>query len=133
MELPNNNQENKNAKKTAPKGNISTKDANLFNQAEIANKTWKLNSDLTLRWITQPDFETFLVNAKNNFLDRKKIGSIRPAITDKLVKTDEVINEAVTVVKGYIIKKYETEKNAIPYYANFGLIYKNKTYNLPKD
>lgn len=133
MESPKNNETKENEKKTTAKGNISTKDANLFTQAENANNTWKLNPDFTLRWITQPDFDTFLKNAKENFLDRKLEGSKRQAITSNLVKADEDINEAVKVVKGYIIKKYETEKNAIPYYANFGLVYKNKTYNLPKD
>jgi len=114
---------NKIPKKPSKKGNISTKDADVFNQAVDANAQWKLNPDLTLRWITQPDFEKFLTNSQINFSDRLQIGSIRPSLTSDLKTADMNIDEAVSVVKTYINKKYEKTKLAIPHYAAFGIIH----------
>jgi hypothetical protein len=137
MEKTTNNETNENVKKVkkpVAKGNISGKDADVYKQGKDANSTWKLNPDLTLRWITQSDFEKLLNESIDNFDKRLEAGSNRPAITSNLKTADKGIDNAVAVVKTYFIKKYENEKAAIPYYASFGLVHnKNKSYTLPKD
>lgn len=112
---------------------LPTKDADLDTLATAVAAKWKTLPQLTLLWTTQPLFEGMASTYSTTLSARLKAGGNRPSKTVSLKTVNATINNAVKIVKGYIVKKYETEAAAIPQYARFGLVKENNTYQLPKD
>jgi hypothetical protein len=84
---------------------------------------------LTLRFITQPEFEV-MVNTYNGRLStRQEAGGGRPTLTGQLEQADADINTGVGFIKLYLKKKYE--KSATDHYAAFGIVRVGKGYGLP--
>lgn len=95
----------------------------------MVNDNWKENPDLTLRFITQPEFEV-LVNDYNGKLDtRHEAGGTRPTYTGQLAQADADIDNGLSFVKLYLKKKYEDK--ATDHYAAFGIQRVGKGFELP--
>ncbi len=118
-------------KTKARKKMIPSKDDDFGDLCEAINESWKQNPDLTLRFITQPEFEV-LVNSYNGSLGtRQEAGGGRPTLTGQLEQADVDIDNGVGFIKLYLKKKYE--KSATDHYAAFGIVRVGKRLELPKN
>ncbi len=111
---------------------IPRKDADVETLATAAATQWKTLPQLTLLWTTQAKFDTLAKSFASTLSARLQAGGSRPAKTVTLKTVNANINAAVTVVKSYIIKKFETETAALPQYARYGMV-KQGAYKLPRD
>ena len=112
--------------------NIPAKDADFSTLALAVNAKWKLNTNLTLVWITQPAFEILANSYATNLASRLGVGSNKPAQTQTLKQLNSQIDAAVTEVKTYIEKKFK-KKNADAQFARYGIVKEGSNYRLPKD
>jgi hypothetical protein len=116
-------------KTKARKKMIPGKDDDFGDVCETVNESWKQNPDLTLRFITQPEFEV-MVNTYNGRLGtRQEAGGGRPTLTGQLEQADADIDNGLGFVKLYLKKKYE--KSATDHYAAFGIVRVGRGYELP--
>lgn len=112
---------------------LPAKDADLDTLATAVAAKWKTMPQLTLLWTTQPIFEALASNYSTTLSARIKAGGNRPSKTVTLKTVNATINNAVKIVRGYIVKKYETEAAAIPQYARYGITKPNGSYIMSKD
>jgi hypothetical protein len=111
---------------------LPRKDADLDTLATAVAAKWKTLPQLTLLWTTQAIFEGMASNYNTTLSARLKAGGNRPSKTVTLKSVNASIDNAVKIVRGYIVKKYETEAAAIPQYARFGIT-KPNGYMMAKD
>ncbi len=116
-------------KKTAT---IPTADVDFGNVSKDVSDKWTATPSIVLNWITATDFATNVSNYNRVLIDRKQAGRARPQKTKALELIEAQMNDSVAYVKSYILDKYK--KDVAPsYYPAFGLVFRNKTYALPKD
>lgn len=115
--------------KTKSKRRVPAKDDDFGDLSDTVNESWKVNTDLTLRYITQPQFEAMVNNYSSTLDVRQEAGGSRPSLTSQLAMADAAIDEALSYVKLYIKKKYE--KDAVNQYASFGIERIGRAYGFP--
>lgn len=116
-------------KKTAT---IPAADVDFGKVAKDVSDKWTATPSIVLNWITATDFATNVTDYSTVLTARKQVGGTRPQKTVALKAIETQMDDALAYVKGYILDKYK--KDAAPsYYPAFGLVFRNKTYALPKD
>ena len=112
--------------------NVPNKDADLEMVCEGANAKWAANPFVTLLWKKQGEFATDTANFKNALELRNTAGGKRPGQSNDLDNIDQEAEDAVPFVKTYINKLFGP-KDGPKHYAEFGLIHRNHSYELPTD
>jgi hypothetical protein len=119
-------------KNKTTKGNIPRADADFNSVVKEVSVAWAANPWLTLQWVTAADF-TIAATAYNETLEkRSSSGATRPQITAGLKKADKDINNNIKYLKNYLADKYG-KKEAVSYYANFGIVHYKGNYEIPTD
>jgi hypothetical protein len=112
--------------------NIPVADIDLMDVAKLVSKYWTNVPQITLIWVTQPNFDILVTNYSSTLMLRKTTGSGRSEYTQKLKLLDVKIDNDIENIKRYLVEKYD-KKSAPSYYAQFGIVKVNKKYKLPYD
>jgi hypothetical protein len=121
-----------NENKTTKVLNIPRSDSDLKEVSALVAKTWLANTQITLIWTTQAEFETVVTNFSGTLMQRNSAGAGRPEFTVKLKLLDKDIDRDIENIKRYLVEKYG-KVSAPSYYAAFGIVKENKRYKLPTD
>ncbi|MCA0347651.1 MAG: hypothetical protein LCH35_00130 [Bacteroidetes bacterium] len=114
------------------KSNVPKSDIDFGEVAKNVVTKWGDNNWLTLLWLNR-DAMLEDVSAYNNILAaRQQVGSSRPEITKKINIMDDLIDDHISYIKGYIVDKYKKE-NAPSYFPQFGIVHKKNKYIIPTD
>ncbi len=113
-------------------GNFPKKDADFLTLAKAADTKWAATPALTLLWVDEPTFKTWVTSYDTGLAARLAVGSNRPSQTQTLAQVNKSIDTAVKDVKVYIEKKFK-KANAAAQFSRYGIVQENKSYNLPKD
>ena len=110
------------------------KDADIGTLATSNVAAWAAEPTLTLKWITQKEYDTVAIRYNTNLAARLSAGGDRPGKTISLKKANEAIDKGESSVKKYIGKKYEDDQEqAKAQYAKFGMAKVGSTYTVPSD
>lgn len=110
------------------------KDADIGTLATSSAAAWGSDPTLTLKWITQNEYQTAAIRFNAKLQARLSAGGDRPGKTISLKRANEAIDKGENSVKKYIGKKYEDDpEQAKAQYAIFGLVKEGKNYTLPTD
>ncbi len=114
------------------KGNIATSDANLLDQSNKVNETWKITPGITLLWTDTNEFGNTIEQFGSSLGQRMSKGGERRVETTELNDLDESIDQHTDYIKLYNKEKYG-KKNFKAYFAQFGIEKVGKNYTFPKD
>lgn len=114
------------------KSNIPQAEADLISVATLVADTWQTRPDLTLIWADPPGMKKTIETFKASFVERNELKGSRAIITQTLKEINAEINQSLKHVKSYIAELYTVNK-APTYYAQFGIVKKNKVYRIPAD
>ena len=110
------------------------KDADIGTLATSTSAKWASDPTLTLKWITQKEYDQATIRFNAKLAARLAAGGDRPGKTISLKRANEAIDKGENSVKKYIGKKYEDDpEQAKAQYAIFGLVKEGKNYTLPAD
>jgi hypothetical protein len=112
---------------------LPNKDADTSTLATAAAAKWLATPSLTLLWTTPQAMVQLAENYSTELGKRINVGGSRTSLTAVLKSEADKIDKAVSVVKSYLIKKYETEAAAVPYYSKFGMVKTGNSWKLPRD
>lgn len=117
----------------ATRATLSTKHADLLEQANMVQLTWLKHADYTLLWTSCSEFGTLLNVASTTFSSKLSNSGERKKITSKLKVLDKEIDKGVSTLKAYLAAKHKSESAGRPYYGKFGIVWKNKSFRLSNE
>ncbi len=112
--------------------NLPNKDAALLAVSESVNTKWATSSFVALVWKTQADFANDVSAFETQLANRNTESGKRSQHTQDLENLDTSIEDALPYVKSYIAEKFGPP-DARAYYAEFGIVHRHRTYELPED
>ncbi len=117
--------------KKAPKSHVPKADADFSTTTSDVSVAWEANPQITLVWITQPEFKAKAALYSTTLGERKGTGSGRSGVTSDLKEIDKKLDVGIDYIKRYLSGDFG--KNATAQYAKFGIEKTGSTYILPKD
>ncbi len=112
--------------------NLPRKDADLLAVSKSVNTKWAANNSMALAWKTQPGFASDAAAFETQLANRNTAGGKRSQHTQDLENLDTTIEDALPYVKSYIAEKFGPP-NAKAHYAEFGMVHRGASYELPID
>ncbi len=110
-------------------------DAALAAVAQLVAETWATQPWFTLRWLTQADFAALATRFGASLTDKRAAASTRTPQTQRLQELDDEMDEALRVLKAYVLEAANYNKDAAnAQLPSFGLVtYKGTTFELSRD
>lgn len=119
--------------KSAKKPLVANTEAGLLQQAITMNDKWKQNSDYTIRWINQADYETTL-NSLSQKIGTKKGGkNDKKDFVTEMRELDYQIDEDVITLKAALKVKYKKDSVARVHYGNFAIDFSRDFFAVSRD
>lgn len=105
----------------------------LAELALLAADEWLLRPQLTLVWTTSADFKQLATEFRASIKTTEDTGDGLAPQSNRLAVLDQSINEKLRYLKNALAMQYDEEDDGRPYYAEFGIVKQNGTWQLPKD
>ncbi|MDR2469076.1 MAG: hypothetical protein LBD27_01165 [Tannerella sp.] len=119
--------------KKTKKRTIPNAEADFIVLGKNIAQAWKKYPELTLRWTKPQQFEEAVNALELSFDAGQTVKGERSIVTATLQEINRTINRDLAYVKSYLADEY-SKKNAIAYYAQYGIIkLKGGKYGLPND
>lgn len=119
------------AAKPNKKSQDPTNDEDWGALATDVNDYWKANSWITLKYITQPEFEVKAIAYNKELTDRQTAGKELPAKTKAIAKIEALMELGIESIKKAIQVKFEGDAKA--QYSRYGVQHLNNGYTFPYD
>ena len=121
------------AKPKKPAPSLPGTELALAELALLVADEWLLRPQLTLVWTTSAAFKQLATDFRASIKTTEDSGDGLAPQSNRLAVLDQSINEKLRYVKNALANKYDEEDDGRPYYAEFGIVKQNGTWQLPKD
>jgi hypothetical protein len=114
---------------------IPRNDAALATVASLVAGTWATETWFTLRWLKQADFAALAASFGATLTDKRAAAATRSPQTQRLQELDDELDEALRVLKAYVLEAANYDKAAAnAQLPGYGLVArKGKTFELSRD
>jgi hypothetical protein len=114
------------------KGTLPRKEKDLYGVSTFVSEKWESTPALTLIWTDSKAFKDCIAEFGMSLSGKDGGGGERAPVTQNLKNLDKGIDTDLKHLKGYLSEKYGA-KEALAYYAKFGIVKSDNKYVLPKD
>jgi hypothetical protein len=116
-----------------PKKIIPPSDASLYDVGKSVEAQWAAVPALTLLWTTPAAFSKSLADFGTSYLEKRRIAADRSPGVQRLIELDDVAEDALPFLTGYIDEEAGSKKAGRASYTAHGLEKKGERFRWPID
>jgi hypothetical protein len=116
-----------------PKLLLPRADQTLHDVGTAVEKYWATVPALTLLWLTPAAYSTALADFGTNLTDKRRVAAERSPNVQRLIELDDVADNALPFLKGYINEEAGSKENGKAAYTGHGMIRRGKNLEWADD
>ena len=116
-----------------PKLLLPKADPTLFDVATAVKTRWDATPALTLLWLTPATYGTALADFGTNLTEKRRLAAERSPNSQRLIELDDVADNALPFLKGYIDEEAGSKTTGKAAYASHGLTKRRKNWEWAND
>jgi hypothetical protein len=105
-----------------PKLLLPKADSTLFDVGKAVETRWAQVPGLTLLWTTPAAYSTSLADFGSNQTEKRRISAERSPNVERLMELDDIADNALPFLKGYINEEAGTRAKGRTHYAAHGMV-----------